>query len=87
MRWLSGESRTIIIIISLLVSKAPWWIVANWEKLALSILGGIAFMLSFWDEDGAKYARDTSSTHKTGLEHTKEILKNKVFGSDYTSNT
>ena len=44
-------------------------------------------MLSFWDENGAKYTRDTSSSHKTGLDHTKEILKNKVFRSGCTSKT
>ena len=44
-------------------------------------------MLSFWDESGAKYTRDTSSSNKTGLDHTKEILKNKVFLSDYTPRT
>ena len=36
-------------------------------------------MASFWDEDGAKYTRGTRSSHKTGLDHTKDILKNKVF--------
>ena len=44
-------------------------------------------MLSFWDESGAKYTRDTSSSNKTGLDHTKEILKNKVFLSNYTPRT
>jgi len=39
---------------------------------------------SFWDEDGAKYTRDTGSSHKTGLDHTKEVLKNKVFHLGYT---
>jgi len=39
---------------------------------------------SFWDEDGAKYTRDTRSSDKTGLDHTKDILKNKVFHIGYT---
>jgi len=39
---------------------------------------------SFWNEDGAKYTRDTRSSHKTGLDHTKEVLKNKVFHLGYT---
>ena len=44
-------------------------------------------MLSFWDESGAKYTRDTSSSNKTGLDHTKEILKSKVFLLDYSPRT
>ena len=44
-------------------------------------------MLSFWDENGAKYTRDTSNSHKTGLDHTKEILKNKVFHLGCTPKT
>ncbi|KAG0635815.1 major facilitator superfamily domain-containing protein [Tuber brumale] len=45
---------------------------------ALSMLGGIGFTFSFWSEDGAKYARDTRSSHNSGADHTKEILRNKV---------
>jgi len=41
-------------------------------------------VISFWGEDGAKYTRDTGSSHGTNLDHTKEILKNKVFLLSYT---
>ena len=48
------------------------------------MLGGIGFVISFWDEDGKKYVQDTSRSHKPGVSHTKEILKSKVFYSRYT---
>ncbi|KAG0126556.1 hypothetical protein HOY82DRAFT_491584 [Tuber indicum] len=51
---------------------------------ALSMLGGIGFTFSFWSEDGEKYARDTRSSHNSSVDHTKEILKNKVFSSGYS---
>ncbi|PWW72836.1 hypothetical protein C7212DRAFT_285692 [Tuber magnatum] len=50
---------------------------------ALSMLGGIGFMISFWDENGEKYTRDISRSHKPEESHAKEILKNKVFFSGY----
>ncbi|RPA90455.1 MFS general substrate transporter [Choiromyces venosus 120613-1] len=45
---------------------------------ALSMFGSLGFLISFWGENGAKYIRDTSSSKKSGVDQTKEILKNKV---------
>jgi len=63
----------------LLVPTILKWVIANLEKSALAIVGGIVFIISFWDETGKKYVQDTSSSHKGGVGHAKEILRSKVF--------
>ncbi|PWW79670.1 MFS general substrate transporter [Tuber magnatum] len=45
---------------------------------ALSIIGSIGFVISFWGENGAKYARGTGSSHSSGAGHAKEILRSKA---------
>ncbi|CUS15507.1 unnamed protein product [Tuber aestivum] len=46
--------------------------------LGLSITGSTGFVVSFWGEDGAKYARETGSSEHSGAAHAKGILRNKV---------